>query len=332
MNVQFQYIFFVWLFGGLLILLLLFWGIKQWKRKVAKRIGEPVLVKQLIKNYHPKIFNFKFLLLFLAFALGVLAVMSLRKPSGDDGIKRNGIDVVFALDVSSSMLATDLKPSRLERAKQFISKMIEAMPDNRVGLVLFAGKAYLQMPISGDHSAAQMMVAEASPDAVPVKGTVISDALTESLNAFGERDAKYKAVILISDGEDHDEEALSISKKLATRGLMLNTIGIGSPQGTYIPDTTGGNKTDENGQIIISKLNETELQQLAQNTNGVYVHLQNSDDAVKTTLNQLSKIDKKVSGDISLMNFTYYFWWFVGGMVILLIIEQLLPEGRRSVK
>lgn len=286
----------------------------------------------MMQRYSPWLFNFKFLLLALAFAFGVLAVMGLRKPGGSDGIKREGIDVVFALDLSKSMLAQDIAPSRLERAKEFISKMLNAMPQNHVGLVWFAGKAYVQMPLSGDHSAAQMFVADASPDIIPMKGTVISDALDESLKAFGEREAKYKAVILISDGEDHDEKALEISKTLSQRGLMVNTIGIGSAAGTYIPDdSTGANKVDEeSGQIIVSRLNEKLLRQIASNTNGVYVQLNNSSDAVKAVTEQLKQISTKVSADMSLMSFRQYFWVFAALMLLALFIEQVLPDGRKS--
>jgi Ca-activated chloride channel homolog len=327
---QFQYIYFVWLLAGLFIFFVLFLALKKWKRRVRKNIGQPSLIKEMIRNYSPVRFNFKFVLLCISFACGVVAVMGLRKPSGDDGIKRKGIDVVFALDVSKSMLANDIPPSRIERAKQVISNLITAMPDNRVGLILFAGKAYVQMPITSDHSAAQMLVAEASPDAVPMKGTVISEALQEGLKAFGEREAKYKAVILISDGEDHEEKAIEVSKQLAQSGLMVNTIGIGSPEGTYIPDdSTGGNKIDpEKGTPIISKLNETILKQIAGNTHGVYIHLTNNTSAVKEVEQQLSKIDKITTGDMHLMNFSYYFWVFAGLMALLLVIEQLLPEGK----
>jgi Ca-activated chloride channel family protein len=295
-------------------------------------MGEPELVTALIRRYTPRKASLKFILILFAFAFGVLAVMSLRKPGGDDGIRREGIDVVFALDLSKSMLATDIAPSRLERAKKFISDMINAMPENRIGLVWFAGRAYVQMPISGDHGAAQMFVAEANPDIIPVGGTVIGEALEQSLKAFGAREAKYKAVILISDGEDHDEKAVDISRELARRGLMLITVGIGSPQGSYIPDdSTGGHKIDpETGQPVVSRLNEAELKQIAQNTNGLYVHLDEGREPVKAVLKQLSQIDKKVSGDINLMSFTYYFWIFTGLMLILLIIEILLPEGKET--
>lgn len=330
---QFQYSFFIWLALALVIFLLLFIGMQKWKKRAFKKIGNPSLVKTMVQYYHPGRFTLKFILLCLSFIMGVLAVMNLRKPAGDDGVRREGIDLVFALDVSKSMLAEDIKPNRLERAKHFISKMMDAMPDSRIGLIWFAGKAYVQMPLSADHGAAQMFVQEASPDVVPVKGTVISDALKESLNAFGERDTKYRAIVLISDGEDHDEEAILVSKELANRGLMVNTVGIGSPIGSYIPDdsTRGGNKIDiETGTEIISKLNEKELQLIASHTNGVYVHLDNSDDAVKQIKANLSQIATRVTGDTNLMSFSYYFWIFIGFMLLFLIWEQLLPEGKRK--
>lgn len=330
-ELQFQYPYFVWAATALVILLLLFAYVLKWKKRVTKRIGQPQLVRAMMRHYSPRRFVFKFIILCLAFLAGVIAVMNLRKPGGNDGIQREGIDLVFALDVSKSMLAQDIQPSRLERAKQFIGRMMDAMPDSRIGLIWFAGKAYVQMPLSTDHGAAQMFVQEASPDAVPMKGTVISDALKESLNAFGERDTKYRAVILISDGEDHDEEALDISKELASRGLMVNTVGIGSPMGSFISDdsVSGGRKIDvETGMEIISRLNEQELQQIAKNTKGVYVRLENIDHAVETIRDNLSQIATRVTGDTKLMSFTYYFWIFVGLMLVLLIVEQLLPDGK----
>lgn len=290
-------------------------------------MGDPVLVKEMLLRYSPRRFSLKFFLLCLAFVMGVLASMGLRKPSGDDGILRKGIDVVIALDLSSSMLAKDVAPSRLEMARQFVSQLIRSMPQNRVGLVLFAGKAYLQTPISSDHGAVQMFVANASPDLLPVKGTVLASALEESLRAFNDYEAKYKAVVLISDGEDHDEKALQLSKDMAARGLMVNTVGIGSPQGAFVPDTSGRNKIDPaTGREVVSKLNEAELQQIAANTHGGYVHLTSIPNAIKLVTASLAQIDKKVTGDTHLMGFTYYFWLFGAAMAVLLVVEQLLPE------
>jgi Ca-activated chloride channel family protein len=175
---------YIWLFAGLIILVFFFLGILLWNKKIIKRIGDKSLVNLLISNYSPKLFASKFILLSVAFALGVLAVMNPRQPGAADNVKRKGIDIAIALDVSKSMLAADLPPNRLERAKQLISKLMNEMPDDRVALVLFAGKAYLQMPLTIDHGAAQVFVSSAVPDAVPQQGTVISDALTMSAGVF----------------------------------------------------------------------------------------------------------------------------------------------------
>ena len=304
----------------------------RWKSKVIKRIGDRKLVKALMGNYSSKLFTLKFGMLSIAFAAGVVMLMDLRKPGGTEGINRKGIDVVVALDVSKSMLATDLAPDRLERAKQLIGKLMTAMPNDRIGLVLFAGKAYLQMPLTTDHDAAGMFVSAASPDAVPQQGTVISEALLRSANAFNATERRFKTVVLISDGEDHDAEAVKTAKEMAEQGMMINTIGVGSTEGSYIPDAvTGQNKIDPaTGSAVISKLNEDVLKQIAATTNGVYIHLQESDEAVRQLKQQLSQIEAKAFGDVSLMNFNAYYWWFAAVMLILLLAENFIPERKKT--
>jgi len=290
------------------------------------------LVKALIKTYSPGLFSLKFGLLSIAFAAGVVTVMDLRKPGDAEGINRKGIDVVIALDVSKSMLATDLAPNRLERAKQLIGKLMNVMPNDRIGLVLFAGKAYLQMPLTTDHAAAAMFVSSASPDAVPQQGTVVSEAIRRSANTFNAAERRFKAVVLISDGEDHDPEAVKTAKELVEQGMMINTVGIGSPEGSYIPDpATGQNKVDPaTGSAIISKLNEEELKEIAASTNGIYIRLQESDEAVKQLQEHLSQIESKAYSDVSLVNFKAYYWWFAAAMLVLLLAEYFIPETKKA--
>ena len=327
MGFQFQHKEFIFLFAGIAILALLFMGLLQWKKKVTKRIGDKNLVKALISNYSSKLFTSKFIVVSAAFAIGVIAVMNPRKPGESIAVNKKGIDIVIALDVSKSMLAADLAPNRLERAKQFVTKLMNEMPNDRIALVLFAGKAYLQMPLTTDHGASQLFVSSASPDAVPQQGTVISDALEMSANAFNASDKKFKTVLLISDGEDHDEDAVATAKKLSEQGVMINTIGIGSPEGATIPDpATGDVKKDEAGNTVVSKLNEDVLKQIAQETNGIYIRLQSSDEAVSILTKQLSQIDKKSFSDISQMNFKTFFIWFAAAMFILLLVENFIPE------
>jgi Ca-activated chloride channel homolog len=331
-ELQFQYREFILLFAGILLLVFFFISLLIWKRKVRKRIGDKKLIAALVASFSPWKFASKFIAASLAFALGVVAVMNPRKPGGADNITRKGIDVVVALDVSKSMLAADLAPTRLDRAKQLINKLMQAMPDNRIGLVLFAGKAYLQMPLTIDHSAAAMYVSAAMPDAIPQQGTVISDALTMSANSFYTADKRFKSVILISDGEDHDDKAIETSKEIAAQGIMVNAVGAGSPEGATITDPlTGENKKDELGNVVVSKLNEETLKQIAENTNGIYLHLQGSDEVVKELVNQLSQIEGKSLGDESLMNYKTWYMWFAGGMLGLLLIEFIISERKKRV-
>lgn len=323
---------FAWLLASVIIFAGLFILVLLWKKKVRQRIGDVRLVNALTRTYSHLLFNVKFGFLSLAFIAGVVAAMNLQKPGGEGSIQRKGIDVVIALDVSKSMLATDITPNRLERAKQLVTKLMNAMPDDRIGLVVFAGRAYLQMPLTNDHGAASMYVTSASPDAVPQQGTVVSEALTMSANAFNQEERRFKAVVLISDGEDHDANAVTTAKDLSRQGMMINTIGIGSPEGTNIPDAaTGANKKDENGNDIISRLNEEELKKIAESTNGVYIRLQDAEEAVQLLKEQLTKIESKAFGDVSLMNFKTYYWWFAIAMFVLLVADYFTPETKRRV-
>ena len=330
MNFQFQYPEFLWLFTAIAIFILLFFLLLRWKKRTIKKIGDKKLVKQLIKNFSSRLFAAKFIVFSLAFVLGVVGVANLRRPGSADNIPRKGIDVVIALDVSKSMLATDLPPNRLERAKQMILKLMDQMPNDRIALVLFAGKAYMQMPLTVDHGAAAIFVSSASPDAIPAQGTVFSEALQMSSRAFNSKEGRFKSVVLISDGEDHDEETLKTVEDLSKQGIMVCTVGIGSPEGSQIPDSaTNDYKRDAMGNIVISKLNEDELKQIAEKTSGVYVHFESSDQTVNDLMKQLSQVEKKTFIDISLLNYKTYYMWFTMAMFLLLILEFILPERKR---
>lgn len=327
----FQHKEFIWLLAGPAILLLLFFLLLRWKKKVRNRIGNPKLIQILTEGYAPRLFTLKFILLLVAATAGIIAAMNPRKPGGTDNITRKGIDVAIALDVSKSMLAADMPPSRLERARQFISKLMAQMPNDRIGLILFAGKAYLQMPLTTDHGAAEMYVNTAGPDAIPQQGTVLTDALNMASNVFNPAEKRFKTIVLISDGEDHDDQALSTAKELASQGVMINSIGVGSPEGAVIIDpATGAEKKDEAGNTVISKLNEGILKEVAAATNGAYVRLQSSDDAVAALSAQLAQIDRKAYGDMSLMSFRTYYIWFAALMLLLLTAEHFIPEIKKS--
>ena len=333
MNIHFQHINYLAALAIIPVFMLLFYLVLKWKKKTIQKIGDERLVQAITKSYSPKRFTQKFLLICLAFAIGVLALANLRSPQGSEKVNRNGIDVMIALDVSKSMLAQDIKPSRLDRAKQLLGRLIDGLSNDRVGIVVFAGRAYLQMPLTGDHSAAKMFLSAASPDAVPTQGTVIGDALTMCSSAFNGREKKYKAVILISDGEDHDEGALKIASQMADEGVSINTIGIGSPEGaTILDETTNELKKDINGNTVVTKLNETSLRDIAAKANGIYQLFTSTDEVLAGLQKQLGSMDQRTVTEDSLINYKNYFQWFLGLMLLLLLTELLLPETRSLIK
>ncbi|MEP6927526.1 MAG: VWA domain-containing protein [Ginsengibacter sp.] len=328
--VHFQYTQYLLALAAIPVMLLLYFLLVRWKKKAAKKIGDPSLVRQLTKGFSSRKFNVKLILFLAGFGLCVLGVAGLVKPDGTQKVNRKGIDVMIALDVSKSMLAQDIKPSRLERAKQVITKIIDNLPDDKIGLVIFAGRAYLQMPMTIDHAAAKMYLSSASPDDVPTQGTIISQALKMSYAAFNPKEKTYKAIVLISDGEDHDENAIKIAKQLGQGGIMVNTVGIGSPQGSPILDPeTNSDKVDEKGNVVITKLNEQELANIAKNGNGLYQLYTSTNEVANNIKIKLSGISQSTLSDSSFDAFKQYFQYFLGVAFLLLLIEFFISERRK---
>lgn len=324
---RFQHIEFLLVLAAIPVMLLFYFLLVRWKKNAMKKMGDPPLIKQLIRGFSSGRFALKFILILFAFSLCAFAVADLVKPEGTQKINRKGIDVMVALDVSKSMLAQDIKPNRLERAKQLVSKIIDKLSDDKIGIVIFAGRAYLQMPLTTDHSAAKMYLASASTDNVPTQGTVISQALKMSYAAFNTKEKKYRAIILISDGEDHDEDAIKVTKQLADEGVMVNTVGIGSPQGAPIMDNaTNEFIKDENGNTVVSKLNEEALRTIAQNGNGLYQLFSGADEVADNLNKKLMTIGQTSLTGSSYGVFKNYFWYFLLAALIFLVIENFIPE------
>lgn len=312
------------------LLLVLYFFVLNWKKRTIKKMGDANLVAEMIKNHSSRKFALKFLLALIAFAAGVFALANLRSPKGMEQVNRNGIDVMIALDVSKSMLAQDVKPNRLERAKQALGKLIDKLSNDRVGIVVFAGRAYLQMPLTGDHGAAKMYLGSASTEIVPTQGTVISDALKMCYAAFNTKEKKYKAVILISDGEDHDEGALKIASQMTEDGIVINTVGIGSPQGsTIIDELTNQEKKDANGNTVITRLNEDELKSIAEKGNGSYQLFTNADELVSKLDAQLASMDQRTVTESSLVNYRYFFPYFLMLALFLMVAELFISERKK---
>jgi Ca-activated chloride channel family protein len=317
---------------GLFILIpitLLFVLVLRWKRRVKKKIGDEELVNALTSDYSPKYFNYKFILIVAALTLCIVGAANMRTPAPGNTGNRTGVDVMIALDVSNSMLAQDVKPNRLERAKQVLNKIIDKMGNNRMGMVVFAGQAFLQMPLTTDLAAAKLYVSNASPDAVPTQGTVIGDALKLCNASLDTKEKKYKAVILISDGEDHDEKAEQALKDLQDNGVVVYTVGIGSPEGAPIFDPTLNDfKKDETGNTVVSKLNEKDMQDIATKTGGQYNLFSNADEVADRVVASINQMEKKQIGGTGIRVYNSFFQWFLLAAVIFLILETIIPERK----
>lgn len=304
---------------------------RKWKKKTKKKIGDEQLVNLLTANHSKKKFSAKFYLILAAIALTAFGAANLRTAGKGEEVNRKGRDVIIAMDVSKSMLADDIKPNRLEKAKQFVSKLLEELPDDRVALIWFAGKAYLPMPLTADQGAANLFVQSAAPDAVPTQGTVIGEALRLAAESFQQQGKRYKVVLLITDGEDHDESAITMARQLKERGILLITIGLGTTEGSAItePGTTEYKK-DKNGQTVITKLNEALLKEMAAANGGMYGNMQNTDALLKDVTAVIDQLEKKgTEGEVS-TNYNNYFMFFLALALLLLVIELFISERKTA--
>jgi Ca-activated chloride channel family protein len=328
---RFQHSEYFWFLLTIFILVgLFFWAVKDRKNKL-KIIGDETLVHFQLRNFNVKAQQFKLILLLVALFAGVIGLANLQANAKTQNVERKGIDVMIALDVSKSMLARDESPNRLEKAKQFVSKLIDKIGNNRVGLIVFAGRAYVSVPLTVDFSALKMNLSTITPSSIPTQGTVLGEAIKMARESFNSNDTKYKSIVLISDGEDHDESANNEVKKAVEEGIMINTVGIGSVNGSPIWDEElQENKKDAEGNEIISKLNETELQTIASNGEGIYAQLSNAENIAKTMAVQINATEKKSFGDVVFADYTSYFQYFLLISLLLITIEFFICERKKS--
>ena len=329
---RFQHISHLIALGLVPLLIALFVAMIYWRRKKFKSLGDEQLINSQLLGFISGRNTLKFVLLAFAFAILVIGWANLQMGAKTEKVQRKGVDVIIALDVSKSMLANDIQPDRLTRAKQLVQSMTDKMGSDRVGLVVFAGRAYLQVPLTIDYSALKMMLGNVTPDMVPTQGTVIGDAVDLAMNSFSQKEKKYKSLVVISDGEDHDEKAIEKVKAAAEAGVIVHAVGVGSQQGTTIFDPeTKSIKLNENGDPVISKLNQQALSDIAAAGRGQYIFLRNTDDAAEKLIDEINGMEQKSLGAVVFTDFKSYFQYFLAIGVILLMIEWLLP-GKKKLK
>ena len=266
--------------------------ITRHKRRQLSEFGDPELMAQLMPDASKSRPIVKFALLMGALSLLIIAAARPQYGQQEKTVKRQGIEVMVALDISNSMLAEDVAPNRLDRAKQMLSKMIDNMVDDKVGLVVFAGEAFTQLPITCDYVSAKMFLNTISPKLIPTQGTAIGAALQTAIRSFGSQESDAgRAIILITDGENHEDDAIAAAKQAQELGIQVFVIGIGKPEGSPIPvPGTNDYIKDRSGQVVVSRLNEEMCQEIAQAGKGAYVRCDNTNTAMRALQQELDRI------------------------------------------
>jgi tetratricopeptide (TPR) repeat protein len=312
-----------------IMLVLFIWYLISRKRKL-KKLGDANLVSDLIPYYSKRKRNIKVILFLLGFSNLIIALCNLQTGSKLTEVKREGADIIVCLDVSNSMLAQDLSPNRLTRAKYALEKMIDGLQGDRLGLIIFAGEAYVQLPITIDYSAAKLFLESIGPGMVPVQGTNIEAAIEKASESFSNDEGKNRAIILITDGENHSSEAIAAAEKAGKNGIMINTIGIGSEKGVPIPlvenGVVKGYRKDKDGQTVITKLNSDILKTIAGKANGVYVQASQADIGLGAVLDKIGDLDKAQLENKMYTDYEDQFQWFLGLALIFFFIEFLISE------
>jgi Ca-activated chloride channel homolog len=301
------------------------------KRKSIRKIGDPALVERLLPEMSKSRPVIKFLLLLIALSAGVIALARPQFGSKIAEVKKRGVEVIIALDVSNSMLAEDIQPDRLTRAKQAISRLVDNLDNDKIGLIVFAGDAYTQIPITTDYISAKMFLSTISPDMVPKQGTAIGAAIDLGRKSFSPGEGKSKAMIIITDGENHEDNPVASAEQASKEGIVINTIGIGTPAGVPIPVSSGNRRDylkDRDGNTIITKLDEGILKKIAVASGGSYVRASNSSIGLEEIFNNIRKMKKDELESKVFTEYNDQFPIFAGICLVFLVAEFLIMDRK----
>lgn len=313
-----------------LFLILFFYNGIQKKKKLSQFSTSNLLV-YLLKDYSAIKPIVKFTIWILIFSSLVFALANPQVGSKVEKIKRQGIELIFALDVSNSMLSNDIPPSRLERAKSMLSKLIDGLVSDKVGLVVFAGDAFLQMPLTTDYSAAKLMISAANTDLIAQQGTAIGQALELCASSFSKDKNVSKVILLVTDGENHEDDAISIAKDIAKKGIQIYTIGMGTPNGGPIPLGNNSFLKDPEGNIVITRLSPELLTEIAEIGKGKFIYGSAKFTEIESFLKEVAKLEKKEMEDLVYTDYDSKYYIFLWIALFLIIIDFLILEKRSPI-
>ena len=302
------------------------------KRKALKKMGNPELIAQLMPDVSPKRQHLKFWLLFGAIAAMIFVIAGPQFGSKLETVKRNGVEIMVCLDVSNSMLAQDVTPSRLEKAKQMLAKLTDGFTNDKIGLIVFAGEAYTQLPITSDYISAKMFLSSINPSMVTTQGTAIGTAINLAVRSFTPSETSDKAIILITDGENHEDDAVGAAKKAAEKGIHVNIVGIGLPKGSPIPlDENNNFMKDREGNVVVTKLNEQMCQEIAAAGDGMYVRADNTNSALRALEKEVEKMNKTELDSKVYSEYNEQFQTLAWIALFLLLIEFFIMDRKNRI-
>lgn len=330
--IRFAHLHYLYALAFVPLLALLYLWSRRIRKKSLQLFANPVLFQQLSPASAKRKAGAKFTLFLVAMILLIVALADPQIGTKLETVKREGVDIVFALDVSNSMKAEDFRPNRLENAKRQISLLLQRLQSDRVAIVIFAGNAFLQLPLTTDYSAAQLFLSSIDTDFLSVQGTAIGSAIRLGMKSFVRGEKKHRVILVISDGEDFEEEAIAAAKEAAADGIIVHAIGMGSPQGVPIPIYQNGAQTgfkkDEDGNVVITRLNETLLQQIADAGKGRYLRAANRQDELETLFKDIEGMEKKQLAARVYTEFEDRFQYPLFAALALLLFEFFVSERR----
>lgn len=324
-----------YLYGLLAIplLIIVYVLVRRWKKRALFGFLDANLISSIIPDDSKSKPLIKMVLMCFAILFLTIGIANPQIGSKLEEIKREGVDIIIALDVSNSMKAEDLYPNRLEKAKQAISKLVDNLKDDRIGIVVFAGQAYVQLPVTSDYAAAKLFLNSIDTDIIPTQGTAIGTAIELSMNSFDKNSKTAKSIIVITDGENHEDDAIKMAEFAAEKKITVHTIGMGSEKGAPIPlfvnGKLNGYRKDKESNTIITKINESLLQDVASAAKGVYVQASNSQDALNIIFDKINNMQKTEFGNKVYSDYEDRFQYFIAAAILFLLIELLL-NNRKS--
>lgn len=320
----------IYLWALLVIPVLLLIRLAGWRRRRSKlrKFGDPELVRQLMPNVSKFRPTVKFWLLLVAWALLVVMVARPQVGAEVQRDKRNGIEAIICLDISNSMLAQDVAPSRLDKSKLLVESLVDRFTNDKIGLIVFAGDAYVQLPITSDYVSAKMFLQNIDPSLIQTQGTDIAQAINLGLHSFTQADKIGRAIIVITDGEDHEGGAVEAAAEARKKGVNVFILGVGDTKGAPIPTGDGGYMKDRSGQTVVTALNEQMCREVAQAGSGKYIHVDNTGDAQTELNNDLARLQRGESESVIYNAYDEQFQAFGILVILLLVVEVCILEAK----